>query len=187
MHVSAAALLLEMVRGRTADVEAAVQVHLDHRIELVDAHLVEETVAQDACVVDHRVDAAEHVERGLHHAVGARDIRDTVGIGRGLATRSADLFDHTLRRSGVTALACYRRAEVIDDQLRALSRTLQCDVATDAAACASDEHYLAFEHIALSHFDYFLGWGCVVQDRDQRLPPSIVRAISSFITSLLPP
>jgi hypothetical protein len=34
-------------------------VHLDDGVELVDAHLVEEAVAQDAGVVDHHVDAAE--------------------------------------------------------------------------------------------------------------------------------
>ena len=65
VHVRAAALLLEVRRRGAADVEAALQVHREHLVELGLAHAVEHHVAQDAGVVDDDVDAAEGVRPPL--------------------------------------------------------------------------------------------------------------------------
>ena len=133
---------------RPADIKPAVQVHLDDRIKLVSAHLVEEPIPQDAGVVDHRIDAAKHIERGLHHAIGAGVVRHAVAVGAGLAAQRLDLFDHALRRAGVTALTGQRRPQVIDHYFGALGGALQRDVAADAAAGTGDQHHLAIEHAA---------------------------------------
>ena len=66
------------------DVEAAEEMDPDHRLEVGDAHLVEDAVAQDAGVVDDAVDAPEGVERGRDDALGPGGLGDAVGLATAL-------------------------------------------------------------------------------------------------------
>src|SRR3546814_10257602 len=77
-------LLAKVLRGRRRDIERAVEVNVDHRFPVVRGHLVKDRIAQDAGIVDHRVDAAEAVERALDDLLRAVGIGDAVGaeIGR---------------------------------------------------------------------------------------------------------
>jgi len=147
VHEGAALLLLEMVGGGAAHVVAAVQVHLEHGVPLVQAHLVEEAVAQDAGIVDHAVDAAEVVQRALHDAAGGRGLGHAVHVGHGLAAGGLDLFDHLLRGAGVRALARGRGADVVDHHLGAGRRQGQRHVAPNAAAGPRHHHHLVLHHL----------------------------------------
>ena len=71
VDIGAGRLLLEMRRGGAADVERALEMHGDDGVELLFRHLVEEAVAQIACIVDHAVDAPERIERRLDDAMRA--------------------------------------------------------------------------------------------------------------------
>ena len=61
---------------------------------------MEDPVAQDARVVDHRVDAPEALDRAFDDARRAGRIGHAVGVGHRLSARSADLVDHLLRGAG---------------------------------------------------------------------------------------
>src|SRR5262249_56218540 len=89
----------------TRNVEASHQVHVDHHFPVDVGHAVENAVAQDAGVVDDAVDAAEVLERGPDHALGAGRIRHAVGIRGGAAAGAADLADDRFGRTGLRALA----------------------------------------------------------------------------------
>ena len=152
MDVVAAFLLLEVRGGSAADVKRAVQVHLEHRVPLVHAHLVEEAVAQNARVVDHHVDAAKAVDGRLNDAGCACGIRHAVGIGRGLTTQGFDFVHHFLRGACILAFARDGRTDVIDHHLGALTRHGQRDVAANAATCAGDHDDFVFYQSGFAHF-----------------------------------
>ena len=85
-------------------------------------HVHDHPVAEDPGVVDEDVEAAELVDRLLHHAAGAREVGDVVAVRDGLAARGLDLLDDLLRRRCVGSVACEPAAEVVDDDLRARGR-----------------------------------------------------------------
>ncbi|MPM42227.1 hypothetical protein SDC9_88890 [bioreactor metagenome] len=172
MHESTAFLLLEVRGGSAAHVVAAVEVHLDHGVPLVQAHLVKEAIAQNARVVDHAVDAAKAVERALHDAPGARSIGHAVGVGHGLAACGLDLFDHLVGGAGIGALAVGGGADVVDHHLGAFGGHRQCHVAPDAAAGARDHDHFSVHHL-LCHCLVFLRCVCVrVQRASMRPKPA---------------
>ena len=106
---AAVALLAHLDERRPGDVERALQVDVDDRVDEVGRLVVERLVAQDAGVVDDDVDALEGVERGLHDRRAALDRGDRVVVGDGLAAGGLDLVDDLLRRAGVGAGAVDRR------------------------------------------------------------------------------
>ena len=138
MHEGAALLLAEMPCGGVRDVEAAEQMHLDDELEVDHAHAVENAVAQDAGIVDHAVDPAECIERGLDDVRGGPRLGDAVEIGDRLAAVVADFVDHFLGRRRARALTFRAAAEVVDHNLGAFARRQQRDLAADAAPGAGD-------------------------------------------------
>src|SRR3546814_6326457 len=81
------------------------------------AHLVPDGVAQDAGIVDDRVDAAEFGDRILDDARGILRIGDVAEVGDGLAARSDDVGRGRFGRSGVAAVARLRDAGVVDHEI----------------------------------------------------------------------
>ena len=84
-HDPPVALLAHVLPRRLGDVEGALQVDVDDRVEQVGRHVVERLVAQDAGVVDDDVDAAEGVDRRLHDRRAALGGGHRVGVGDRLA------------------------------------------------------------------------------------------------------
>src|SRR5262249_27286162 len=86
-------------------------------------------------------------ERLADHALGAGELGDVVGVGRGLATGGADLVHDLVgracRRAGAVACA----AEVVDDDLRAVRRQHERVLAADATARARRDHPAAFAEL----------------------------------------
>jgi len=111
--VAARILALEIGRGGARDVEGAVQVHVDHRFPLLDRHVEEEAVAQDAGVVHHHIDPAERVDGALDDPVRRLPLGDAVGVRDRRAALRLDLLDHLLRRTRVLAFARDRSADVV--------------------------------------------------------------------------
>ena len=123
--------------------EVALEVHLDHRVPLVLLHVHEHAVAEDPGVVDEDVEAAEALDRRLHHAFGAGEVGDVLAVRDRLAAERLDLADDVVRRPFARALAGERRAEVVDDDLRAGARERERVLAADPAPGAGDDRDLA--------------------------------------------
>src|SRR3546814_3710563 len=115
-EVDEAARLLFAKPGRRGlwDIEHAGQIDLDDALPILVAHLVPDGVAQDAGIVDDRVDAAEFGDRILDDARGILRIGDVAEVGDGLAARSDDVGRGRFGRSGVAAVARLRDAGVVD-------------------------------------------------------------------------
>ena len=124
----------------------ALEVHADHRVPVLLAHVEDHPVAQDAGVVDDDVELAEGVEGALDDALGALEVGDALAVGDGLAAHLLDLVDHLLGRAVVGAAGAVEvRAEVVDDDLGAVLGHQQRLFAADAAARAGDDRNLPFE------------------------------------------
>src|SRR5450756_2724784 len=147
MYIGARFLLAEISGGGPADVERAVQVHVDHGAPFLRVHFEKHAIAQDAGVVDDAVDAAEVVDGGLDDGVGAHPGSHAVGIGHRLTALGTDFVHHFLRRAGVFAFAAYRTADVVHHHFGALGRHQQRELATDAAARSGHHHHLVFHHV----------------------------------------
>ncbi len=120
-------------------VVAAVQVHLEHGVPVLERHLVERAVAQDARVADHAVDLAELVDRGLDDVLGALGLGHGVVVGDRAAAGVLDLLDHLVGhgRSGAGAVA--GTAEVVDDDAGALLGERQRILASESASGPGDD------------------------------------------------
>src|ERR1700730_3918293 len=90
MHEQSALLLAEQPRRRMRDIERSHQMHLDDGFEGVDAHAMEDGVAQDAGVVDDAVELAEGVDRGFDDLAGGDGFGNSLEIRH---RRAAALFD----------------------------------------------------------------------------------------------
>jgi hypothetical protein len=145
VHEGAALLLAKDPRRGVADVERAHQVNLDDGLERFHAHLVEDHVAQDAGIVDDAVELAEMIGRGLHDLAGGDSFRHRLEIGHRDAAALLDLVDHLLGRRSAGTGAVGGSTGVVDDDLGALRRAEQRDLAPDAAACAGDDDDLVLQ------------------------------------------
>src|SRR5262249_33840829 len=126
------------------------QVHIDHRLPVLDAHLVEDHVADDPRVVHHAIDAAEAVHGAGNDVLRAIPVGDAVGVDHRPATEAFDQFQGLLRRGGRTALTAQRHPPVVDHHRGAGSRHLHGDGSADAATGTGDHHYFVVEHVVLS-------------------------------------
>ena len=107
--------------------------------EGVDAHVVEDHVAQDAGIVDDAVEPAEMIDRRLHDLAGGDRFRDRLEIGDRGAAALLDFLDHFLGGRGAVARAVGGAAGIVDHDLGALGGAQQRDLAADAAARAGDD------------------------------------------------
>ena len=125
---------------------------LDHHLERIDRHLVEDGVAQDAGIVHHTVDLAVGVHSLLDDLAGRDRFGDRLEIGDGGAASLGDFLDHLF--GGCCAIAARTigaDAGIVDDDLGAFGGAKQRDAAADAATCASDDDNLAVKHFGFCH------------------------------------
>ena len=125
--------------GRADHVVAAVEVHLEHGVPVLERHLVEGAVAQDAGVAHHAVDLAELVERGLDDVLRGLGLGDAVVVGHRTPAGVLDLGHHLVghRRTGAGAVA--RTAEVIDHHAGALPGQRQGILTAQASSGSGDD------------------------------------------------
>ncbi|MNY33825.1 hypothetical protein D3C86_1681230 [compost metagenome] len=155
MHDGAGLLAPEVRRDGTGHVEAALQVHLHHRVEVLFGHLVEDAIAQVARVVDQPVDAPVHINRMLNDAMGGVPLRHAVGVGAGLAAGRANLVHGLLGRPGAATSAIHAHAQVVHDHTCDLTRCLKRDLLAYAGACASHHNHFAQQslcHVSLQMY-----------------------------------
>src|SRR5262249_41239581 len=107
---------------------------VDHRLEVLVAHLVDGLVDRVARVVDDDVDLPERVDRLLDELVGGAGLRQVAGVDGGLA---ADLARGLL--GDVTV-------EVVDQDLRSLGDEQLRGRAADASRRPRDDRRLPVEY-----------------------------------------
>ena len=112
--------------------------HVDDGVPLLLTHVEDHPVAQDAGDVDENVELAVLVERLAHHVLGGLVVGDAVAVGDRFAAGLFDLLDHFVGWSARRPCAVDVRAEVVDDDLRALSGHQLGDGCADAPARAGD-------------------------------------------------
>src|ERR1043166_7766215 len=98
------------------------QVDANDRVEILDAHVEDHPVAQDAGIVDDDVNVAPLLDGGLDHPLGAIEVRDVVAIGQGFTARGADLVDDFARWTTGRPAAVQLGADVVDDYACAVAR-----------------------------------------------------------------
>ncbi len=119
--------------------------NLDDGLEGVDAHAVEDRVAQDAGIVDDAVQPAETVDRHLDDLAGRDRFGDGLEIRHRRAAALLDFLDHFLRRRRACSRTVGGDAGIVDHDLGALRRAEQGDLTADAAPGAGDDDGFAFE------------------------------------------
>ena len=114
--------------------------HVDHRVELLIAHLADEAVPGVARVVDDDIDAAEPVDPALDEIIGKARRRDRSRNGQRLAANGFDFGNHLIRRV---------RVQIVQHHIGAVFRKFQRDGAADAAPGTGDIGGLAckFAHL----------------------------------------
>jgi hypothetical protein len=106
-------------------------VDVDHRLELLIGHPVDDAVPGVARVVDDRVHLAEGVDRGLHQLVAGAFLGQVAGEHRGLPV---DL----LRR-----FLCHVAVEIVDQHLGALGAEQLRRRPADASRGSGDDRALS--------------------------------------------
>jgi hypothetical protein len=138
VHESAAVLLAEMHRAGSAHVEGAVEVHPQHVRPVRPAHAMEDTVAQNAGVVDQHIDPAKGGECGLDDLLGVLRLGDGERGSDRLTAAALDLVHHLVGGRGIGAGAFEARADVADDDAPTLAGHRQRNAAADAPSGAGD-------------------------------------------------
>jgi hypothetical protein len=100
---------------------------------------VEGLVAQHARIVDHDVDRAEGIDRGLDDVGGARRVSDRIVVRHGLAARRLDLRHDLVGRGMPATLAIDRAARIVHHHLGAAAGQQQRMRAAEAIAGTGDD------------------------------------------------
>ena len=136
-----------MAHRRVADIVAALQMHFEHAVPVLVAHLVEHGIAQDARGIDDRVQAFERVQRLFDHARDAGPAGYTVGVGNGLAAGLFDLLHHLFGGAGRTFVAAGNAAaQIVHHHLGAFLGRQEGAFLADTVRRPGNENDLAFQH-----------------------------------------
>ena len=130
---------------RLGAVHRAHQVDVDDEPEVVELHLGEALVAQDAGVVDEDVDPAPLGQRRVDHRLHGAEVGDRGAVGDRLAAGGADLLGDGVGGGRRAAAAVERAAQVVDDDRRAARRQRQRVLAAEAAAGAGHDRDASIE------------------------------------------
>ena len=141
----AAFLLAEQPCRGVRDIERAHQVHLDDGLEGVDAHAMEDRVAQDPGIIDHAVELDKAVDRASDDLAGGNCFRHRFEIGNCRAAVLFDFLDHFFGGRGARSRAVGGDAGVVHHDLGAFHRAEQRDLPANAAPGAGDDDGFAVE------------------------------------------
>src|SRR5690606_41284530 len=107
------------------------------------AHLEQETVADDPGTVDPAIHRREVIHGGLHHALRGYPPGDTVGTRHGLAARCANLLGHHLG----CATPRLGSAQVVDHDTCALCREGQGELPANTAPGPGNDDDFFCSHV----------------------------------------
>src|SRR6202012_4739993 len=101
--------------------------NLDDGLERIDAHAVEDRVAQDTGVVDHAVELAKTVDGHLDDPARRDRLGNRLEIRPRRAPALTDFLDDFFGRRGAVARTVGRTAGIVDNDLGAFGRAEQGD------------------------------------------------------------
>jgi hypothetical protein len=145
VHERTALLFAEQPRRGVRDIERAHQMNLDDGFEGIDAHAMEDGVTQDAGIVDHAIELAETVDRGLDDPARWNSLGDGFEIRHRRAAALPDFLDHFFRGCRAAARTVGGAAGIVDHDPGALGGAQQRNLAANAASRAGNDDDLAFE------------------------------------------
>src|SRR6266403_5484823 len=119
--------------------------NLDDGLEGVDAHAMEDRVAQDAGIVDDAVELAKAVDRASDDLAGGNCFGDGFEIRYRRAAALFDLRDHFFCGRGARSRAVGGDPGIVDHDLATFRRAEQRDLPANTAPGAGDDDGFAFE------------------------------------------
>jgi hypothetical protein len=119
--------------------------NLDDGLEGVDAHAMEDGIAQNAGIVDHTVKFAKAFDGHLDDPAGRNGFRDRFEIRHRRAAALSDFLDHLFGWRGAGTRTVGGDPGIVDDDVGALGGAKQRDLASDAAPRAGDDDGFALE------------------------------------------
>ena len=122
--------------------------HVDDRIPLLLGHVGQHAIAQDSGVVDHRVQVAERLDRGVDQPLRTFPRGDTVSVGNGIATHRLDLLNDLFGRAEIAASAIDVAAKVVDHDLRAVGSQTEGMFAPDPSTGSGHDCNSALTQLA---------------------------------------
>src|SRR5437763_528805 len=119
--------------------------HLDDGLKRVNAHAVKNRVAQDAGIVDDAVQPAKAVDRHFYDLARRYSLGDGFEIRHRRAAALPDFLDDFFGRRSARSRSVGGDAGIVDNDLGALRRAKQGDLATDTATGPGDDDGLVLE------------------------------------------
>ena len=138
------ALFVHVRPDGVGDVGRAGEMHLHDEVELVQRHVLERLIAQNAGVVHQNVDATEGAKRIGGNALGTVAVRHGRLVGDRIAAERLD-FRHHFVRGIASAAAIHAAAKVIHDHFGTALGELDGVAAANASARAGHDGHLAGE------------------------------------------
>lgn len=120
-------------------VKCAAQMHVEHRVKIVVAHVLERAATHRAGIVDQDVYPAEALEGGVDDGLAAFRCGHRIGDRYGLSTRRDDFVDNVLCGRGISAVAGDTATRIVDDDLRAPRCQQQRVFTAQSPAAAGDD------------------------------------------------
>ena len=108
------------------------QVDIEHQFEIIQIHLGEGLVTQDACIVHQNINTTPRRHGLRHHGLNGGVVRDRSTVCQSLSTRSPDLRHHRLSGSLRTTRAIAGATQIIDQYLCATGGQRQCVLPTQS-------------------------------------------------------
>ncbi len=112
---------------------------------LVIGEISEQSVRDDAGIVDQNVHPAERLGRRGDYGGGTFCVRDAMSVGNSRPAGTNDLVDDSLRDTDINAVSTRFDTEIVDNDVRSASSELQRVVATEAATRPGDDDDLTVE------------------------------------------
>src|SRR5262245_5188360 len=147
MNEGPRALVAEKRRDRTTHNERTVEVHVDHMRPVRPTHLVEDDIAQYACVVDENVDATEGIERRFDDGFRVFCFRYRERRSDCLTSGFLDRLNDILRRTRIGTVALQAGADIADHHARAFLGEQHGNAASNPTPSTGNDCGFAFDDV----------------------------------------
>ena len=146
--VAGLAAVSPVAAGSPGGGEGAAQVDAYGHVPVVVGHVHHRLVAQDAGVVDQRMQVPERFDCGGDETFRTVRAGHVVSVGHRHPAGGHDLVDELLGRPCVVAASVGAAPQVVDDELRAVGGEEHGVLAADAPARTRDDHGAALQRFA---------------------------------------
>lgn len=119
--------------------------HADDSVPIGLAHIEDHPVAKYARDIDDDIEFPEFRHCRLDQPPPRRNVGDVARVSHRAALEIVDLFGDAMHRAIVAASAVRSGSQIVDDQIRALSRKGEGNGRADSLSCSRDDRGTAFQ------------------------------------------